>query len=50
MIPVMFSYDVDGRNYHLLYGIPPQNFTAEDLLMNDKMKRHRRYTVVASLH
>jgi hypothetical protein len=45
MIQTMLSYEGDGRNYDLHDGIPPQDFTAEDLLMNDTVKRRRRYKV-----
>jgi hypothetical protein len=41
---MMLSREVYSRNYDHHNGFPPQNIAADDLLVNDTMKHHRRYS------
>jgi hypothetical protein len=43
MIQTRLLYEFHCKNYDLHAGISPQNFAAEDLLMNDTTDRHWRY-------
>jgi hypothetical protein len=45
MIQYILSCEDDGRNFDPHDGIPPQNITAEDQLINDRVNVHQRYRV-----